>query len=103
MTGGKGEETAFLTAGQLAQAFAAGGLSPGDVTAAALERAVALEPHLNAFACLDEVGARAAAAARDLPGGLGRARPGLWLWGRLAPCGVKQRFVRVNKTTRQCP
>lgn len=49
----------------LGHAFAAGTLSPVEVTAAALDRAEAIDPTLNAFVSLDRDGALAAARAAE--------------------------------------
>lgn len=49
----------------LGRAFAAGALSPVEVTRAALDRAEAIDPALNAFVSIDRAGALAAAQASE--------------------------------------
>ncbi len=52
-----------LDIGQTQAGFAAGSLTPGDVQESIIERTTAVNPRINAFACLDIDGARAAARA----------------------------------------
>ena len=65
MNPGDAEAFAFLSPTELTAGFSAGRISPAEVTEAALARAEALQPRLNAFAWLDGDGARAAAAKAE--------------------------------------
>jgi aspartyl-tRNA(Asn)/glutamyl-tRNA(Gln) amidotransferase subunit A len=65
MNPGDTEDFAFLSPTELTAGFSAGRISPAEVTKAALARAEALQPRLNAFAWLDAEGARAAAAKAE--------------------------------------
>jgi amidase/aspartyl-tRNA(Asn)/glutamyl-tRNA(Gln) amidotransferase subunit A len=54
-----------LTAAELAAAYRSGSLSPVEVAAAAMDRADAIDPLLNAFTFIDREGALAAATASE--------------------------------------
>src|SRR5262249_45053461 len=56
---------AWLSATQLAALYRRRELSPVDAVEAMLDRAAALQPHLNAFVLIDSDGARAAAKASE--------------------------------------
>ncbi|MBX9946834.1 MAG: amidase [Reyranella sp.] len=55
----------WISAAELTTLYARGALSPVEVTDPMLERASALQPHLNAFVMIDAEGARAAARASE--------------------------------------
>jgi len=59
------DDTVWLTAAQLARAYAKAELSPVEVVKATLDRADKLQSHLNAFVLIDRDGALAAANASE--------------------------------------